>query len=211
MGLMASDTGGGNFELAPEGTHLAICDRVIDLGLQLNSYGNMQRKVMIGFRLVDETGSEGQALGVANRYTLSLSERAILRQHLESWRGKAFTAKELKGFDVSKLLNVPALVSISHDLNPGNGKTYANITGISGLPKSMARPEPLPRDELKLYIIGESPDAVLRDFHEKLQETIATGRDNLAKMEGNKAQQEHAAQQAQQDTPPADFDDDIPF
>ena len=205
MPLTAKETT-SNYELPPEGTELCICNRVIDLGLQFSpTYNTTSHKILLGFRLVDTVGTDGQALDVSNRYTLSLSEKAILRKHLESWRGRAFSAEELKGFDVTKLLGVPALVTIKHDMNPGNGKTYANIAGISALPKSMAKPAPLPADDLVLFVIGETNEGVLDGLHEKLAETVRAGMARMKQADaGEQATKEH--QQAA-----ADFDDDIPF
>ena len=66
---------------------------------------------------------------------LSLSEKANLRKDLESWRGKAFTAEELKGFDIEKLIGVNAMASIIH--NQSGDRTYANISSISKLMKGL--------------------------------------------------------------------------
>src|SRR5262245_59119957 len=44
---------------------------------------------------------------------------------LEHWRAKAFTAEELKGFNLSKLKGAPCHVNIVHKVN--NGTIYANL------------------------------------------------------------------------------------
>jgi hypothetical protein len=73
--------------------------------------------------------------GISKRYTLSLNEKASLRKDLQSWRGRPFTSAELAGFDVSKLIGANCLLSVLHQDRAG--ATYANISSISALPKSM--------------------------------------------------------------------------
>jgi hypothetical protein len=73
--------------------------------------------------------------GISKRYTLSLNEKASLRKDLQSWRGRPFTPAELAGFDVSKLIGANCLLSVLHQDRAG--ATYANISSISALPKSM--------------------------------------------------------------------------
>jgi hypothetical protein len=36
--MRVSDTGGGDFEQAPAGTHMARCVRIIDIGTQFGEY-----------------------------------------------------------------------------------------------------------------------------------------------------------------------------
>lgn len=126
-----------NFELPPEGTHIARCYQVIDLGEQQTSFGP-KRKILVNFELPNELMADGRPFSVGNRYTPSLNEKAILRQHLESWRGKAFTEGELEGFDIFKVLGHPAMVSVVH--SESNGKNYANIKSVTALPRGMECP-----------------------------------------------------------------------
>lgn len=126
---------GGNFTPAPEGTHLARCFAVIALGTQKanNPQFTDSFKVMICWELPDEKyvvdGKEAP-MTVSKEYTLSLSKKAILRGHLESWRGRQFTEEELKGFDVAKVIGQPCLLNIAHKVS-GGGKTYAAIQSVA--------------------------------------------------------------------------------
>ena len=47
-------------------------------------------------------------MSIHPKYTLSMSEKANLRKHLETWRGKAFTEADFGpgGFNMAKLLGV---------------------------------------------------------------------------------------------------------
>lgn len=122
---------------------MARCVSVISLGTQHSDQFADTFKVMLGFELPTELVTiEGQQtpMVITKDYTCSLNKKANLRQHLDSWRGRAFTPEELKGFDMKKILGVPCLLTIIHKVS-GQGKTYATIAGISGLPKGMACPE----------------------------------------------------------------------
>lgn len=150
MALIVSDSGGGDFTPAPEGTHFGACDMVVDLGKQKTSYQGVESlkdQIYVRWQIPSEriewTDGEGVKhegpVVIGKTYTASLGEKANLRKDLQSWRGKAFTEAELKAFDVSKLLGVGATISIVH--NHKDGKTYANIGAIGGLPKNMPKIE----------------------------------------------------------------------
>jgi hypothetical protein len=83
-----------------------------------------------GNALVTRTG---EPMSISKNYTVSLGEKARLRQDLISWRGKAFTPEELKGFELKNLLGVWCMLSVVE--TPGNdGKIYSNINAITPVP-----------------------------------------------------------------------------
>lgn len=150
MPLVAKDTGGGDYTPVPQGTHLAICNMVVDLGLQETTFNNeksTKRQCFIRWELpnerIDWTDKDGNKragpMSVGKTYTLSLSEKANLRKDLQAWRGKAFTEAELAGFDLFVLLGIPCQVTIVHAVK--GDKTYANVAGLAGWPKGMERPK----------------------------------------------------------------------
>lgn len=131
---------GSDFTPPPSGTHLAVCYRVIDLGTQQSEWQGQvkhQRKVLLSWELPEEAGPDGKPFAISQRYTFSSSERAILRQHLEGWRGKTFTDADFGpgGFDIKNVLGKACLLTIVHE--DKKGKTYANIKGVSAVPKGM--------------------------------------------------------------------------
>lgn len=136
-----------SFAPPPSGTHVAVCYRVIDLGTQVVDWqgqSKQQHKVMLSWELPDELMPDGEKAGepftIHQRYTLSSSEKATLRKHLEAWRGKKFTEEEIGKFKIESLIGVPCFLGIIH--NEKDGKTYANIASISKLPKGMTAPAP---------------------------------------------------------------------
>lgn len=156
----------GDFEPVPSGTHIAICNLVVDIGIQPGSgmYPNPKRQVVIRFEIPSEQiefEKEGKKqVGpavISKTYTASMNEKANLRKDLEGWRGKSFTDEEAEKFDVASVLGKPCMLSITH-VEKGD-KTYANITGISKLMKGIDPKTMIPAvtplyygpDNIKMY------------------------------------------------------------
>jgi hypothetical protein len=110
MGRYANDTGGGDFQHAPIGTHAARCIRLIDLGTQQGEWQGkptFKNQVLVMWELPDElmeAQDDGQPRPfiVSKFYTNSLSEKANLRKDLTTWRGRDFTDDELDRFDLQR-------------------------------------------------------------------------------------------------------------
>lgn len=141
--LTASASSGASYAPIPEGTYAAVCNMLVDLGMQFNeTYKNTSRKVLIQWQIPDETieidGVEVPRT-ISNRYTLSLGEKASLRADLAAWRGRDFTPQELEAFDLRNIVGAPCLINIIH--KDSNGKRYANISSIMALPKGMPKPQ----------------------------------------------------------------------
>ena len=79
-----------------------------------------------------------------------------------------FTEEELKGFDVSKLLGVPCLLQIVH--SKVGDRTYANLGGITKLPKGMQKP--VPQTEQIRFDIDESPLSMIDELPSWIQDII---------------------------------------
>lgn len=141
MAIMATDTGSGKeFKKVPQGVHFALCNMVVDLGIQESTYkgtAKKQHKVYLRWEVPDERVTyekDGKEIegpcSIGNFYTLSLSEKAKLREILENWRGRSFTAEELAGFDITTVAGKCCQLMVQH--NESGGKTYANVTGVMG-------------------------------------------------------------------------------
>lgn len=163
MPIIASAKSGGSFEPVSEGVHIANCISIIDLGDQYSEkYDKTQRKVLLTWEVTDETieiDGEEKPRVISNEYTLSLSEKANLRTHLEAWRGKNFTQEELDGFDLQNVLGKPCQLSIVH--NERNGNVYANIKSIMSIPKGM--PTPPVVSELTYFALDDAASLSLID------------------------------------------------
>lgn len=129
-------------EPIPEGTYLAVCNMLVDLGLQYSeTYKKSQDKVLIGWEIPEITIEfEGvkKPRNITNRYTKSLGSMSTLRKDLAAWRGRDFTAAELDGFDLHNIIGTSCLLNVIHSQG-SNGNTYANISSIIALPKGMPK------------------------------------------------------------------------
>ncbi len=143
--MIKAKVGGGQpRELIPSGSHIARCYEMIHIGTVKEMYmgeEKMINKIRISFELPNEmrvfNEEKGEQPMVTSReFTLSMHEKSNLRGLLQNWRGKAFTEQEADDFDVTTLLGVPCMLSVVH-VEAKNGNTYANIGGISGVPKGI--------------------------------------------------------------------------
>lgn len=214
MALIATGSN-KEFKPTPEGTHMAVCHRVIDLGTQRWDYqGEPQigRKVLIGWELHGEsddgaplTTDDGQPLGASKTYTLSLGKKANLRADLESWRGRAFNEQELAGFDITQLLGVPCMVTIKHTKKAE--KTYANVATVTRFPAALKDRKPTPANPLQTFDVT-NPDFRI---YEVLPEWIRKQIDASVERSGGRQESTKQASANAGSAALADMDDDIPF
>lgn len=146
--MLAKKEGGTEFELAPAGNHVARCYSIIDLGYQDSEWQGVHksvRKIRIAWELPLELMDDGQPFMVSRTYTVSLGDKANLRHDLESWRGRPFTEAELNGFEVYSILGVPCMVNVVHNPSRDGSRTYANVAGVTPLPKGIECPPQINR------------------------------------------------------------------
>jgi hypothetical protein len=137
------------FVLAPEGTHLAICNAIIDLGMQPGSkmYPQPKRRVYIRFEIPGEQveyEKDGQTITgpmvVGATFTCSMGKKSKLRQFIEGWFAKPFPSDDAASdFDLTKLLGRACLVNIAH--NVSGDRVFANIASASPPLKNMEIPK----------------------------------------------------------------------
>lgn len=162
-----SDTGGGDFEQPPIGSHAARCVKVIDIGTQKGEYQGQptyKRQVIIAWELPTELISTGDFKGkpflVSKFYTASLSEKANLRKDLANWRGRDFTAEELSGFDSKNILGKACMLSVIH-----NDKKKARVSGVMQIPKGLPVPDQ----------VNETVFFSLENFDQKVYDSLSDG------------------------------------
>jgi len=214
MGLIAKESGGSStFTPVPQGMHLARCYRVVDLGTQKSEYlGTIKHlpKVMLQFEVFgeDESGNpiltnKGEPMTISKNFTLSLAEKATLRKDLQTWRGRDFTADELRGFELKNVLGAWAMISVVK-AEGNNGKEYTNIQAILSVPQQIKKAGlPDGHNALGIFSIDE-PDMTMFDtFSDGLR----------SKIEGSPEWQQRNGKSAptQASTSINDLDDDIPF
>jgi hypothetical protein len=148
-----SETKFAKLPLPEAGTVQAVCCAVWDLGNQKTSYmgkERIQHKIIIAWEIsqtIDAPDSEyhGKPYMLTRKYTLSMGELSNLRKDLEAWRGKPFTAEEVRnGVDLEKLYGVNCYIGIKHEPDRNDAsKVYANVTAILPLPKGVQSIKPV--------------------------------------------------------------------
>lgn len=173
MSLLAKDSGSVDYKPIPEGTHVARCIRVVDLGTQISFEKALHRIMLtweLPFELIKNKEGVEMPMLISRDYTLSLHEMSTLRPELESWRGKAFTAEELDGFEMKKLLGAPCQVAVAHKPSKKNGRIYPNVTAVVKLAKGMTCPDAA--HELLYYEVTNGKDEVFQKLPSWVQDKI---------------------------------------
>ena len=217
MALIAKE-GESSFTPVPPGMHLARCYRVVDLGTQKSEYlGTIKHlnKVMLQFEVhgEDESGkpivtAKNEPMTISKNFTLSLAEKATLRKDLQTWRGREFTAEELRGFELKNILGAWAMISVIKTTG-NNGKEYTNIAAIMQVPpqvKKAGLPEGF--NKLGLFSIDEPDMEMFETFSDNLKAKIQGSPEWSGRSGGNSSNQSQAKGGGSGFD---DMDDDIPF
>lgn len=221
MGLVAKDSGGeGSFTPVPPGMHLARCYRVVDLGTQKTEWQGQVKhlqKIMIQFEVhgEDDQGkplvtSKGEPMSISKNYTLSLAEKATLRKDLQTWRGRDFTADELRGFELKNILGHWAMLSVAKSMG-NNGKEYTNIMSVNPVPAAIKKaglPEGV--NTPALFSIEDPDMELFETFSKGLKEKI-TATPEWSARQGTEYARNETASGSSQGSGFDDMDDDIPF
>jgi hypothetical protein len=160
-------------EQPPAGTHAAICCAFIDLGTQADEWQGdrkLRHQVIIRWELSDEPNAEGRPFTIGQFYTWSMADKAKLRLHLESWRGRPFEKADLGAngrFSTRKLLGVPCTLTVGLS---ENGK--ARVVAVGPKMKGV-QPHPLvsPTTYLALTEADFDP-AILEGLSDRLRAKI---------------------------------------
>lgn len=200
------DSGGGDFEQPPVGTHVSRCVKMIDIGTQRGEYqgkATSKRQCIIGWELPTELMSDGDYAGkpfiVSRFYTASLGEKANLRKDLANWRGRDFTDQELQGFESKNILDKTCLLSLTQ-----NDKGKTRITGVMALPKGTQVPARV--NPLVYFSLDEFDQAVFDSLSDGYKKLI------MASPEYQEIQNPAAQTTSKKGAGSfADMDDDVPF
>jgi len=195
------------FKIAPAGSHLARLYRIIGLGTQKTEWQgkvNMLPKVKFFWELHgDDLKIEDKPLIQTRNYTLSLGEKSSLRKDLESWRGKSFTDDELRGFDISKLLDKWCMVTIQHRV-ANNGNTYADCVAVTPVPSVVVKAGfPQGVNPCVLFDINKFDQSIFDSLSQGLKDQI------MLSAEYRNTSSVDAANKKVQDL--TDIESDIPF
>lgn len=190
MALTLSETAKNTERQLPEaGATIGVLFSLVDLGTQEVTWDGETKwtpKLRLAFELpeqviegeVTENGKTTKVtkpMVVSIELTRSLGERATLRKHLETWRGQAFTSKELASFSLKNLLGKACLLTLVHKTSQA-GRNYCAIQGIAKLPKSMKAPAKTENDHV-FYEIEQGDGGQFSELPEWLQDKIRASRE----------------------------------
>ncbi len=182
------NSSGYDRKLVPEGTHLAICYQMIQIGTVEEQYmgeTKSQHKIMLTFEVPNELieiEKDGEKksfpMSISKEYTFSMGDRANLRKDLEGWRGKVFTDEEASAFELDVLLGKPCLINVIHKTSAA-GKQRAEIRSISSIMKGMEIPKTT--NNLLLFDFGHWDDKVLEAMPEWIRNKIKSSMEYKAR------------------------------
>ena len=143
---------GKTFEPLEEGVDLGVCIGMIDCGTSDNPFDEAKRlhQVLVIWEMPNQmmevkdkdSGEMVQKTRTISKfYNMSLDPRATLRKHLEAWRGKSFTAEELKGFDGKNLIGKGCMIQILNKEN-AKGEMKSKVESVMALMKGQDIPKP---------------------------------------------------------------------
>ena len=202
MGRIAKDNGGGDFQDAPVGTHIAVCIKITDLGTQHGEYqgqANVRNQVLVTWELPNERMTDGKPFIVSAFLTNSLSEKATMRHWLENWRGRPFTQEELDGFDLLNILGKCCMLNV---IAKPEGKKGVKVGGIMALPKGMEKPAP--ENEPVAFWLDEFNRSKFDELSNGIKEIIMKSDEYVAMTSGARPAPTSGGTFS-------DMDDDIPF
>lgn len=136
MKIATKGSGGPRAPQVKEGTHIALINAVVDLGVQPGSakYPNPKRKVYVGFEFPniqveykDDKGNvEKSTARLGSWMALSMNEKATFRKFCASATGKTFANdQQAADFDVKTLLGLPVMAPVTHKVVGQD--TYSNV------------------------------------------------------------------------------------
>lgn len=203
---------GADFEMPPDGSHIGVCYRVIDLGTQDTTYLGQAKKthqILLSWELPNERMSDGRPFSISKKYTYSSSPKSHLRKDLESWRGKKFEDWEFGTFDIGVLVGIGCMLNVVYSEKGEN--TYANIAAIMRLPKGTATP-PL-TNAGACFSLSDRPfnRSLYEALSDRMRDLIAKSPEYRAAVEGRNPNDEPAASEGDYGAVRSDFDDEIPF
>lgn len=154
------------------GTYFAVCIGAVDLGEQETTYNGKTKyvnQIQLIFELpgeLIEVDGEMQPRWLSRRFSVALSNKAKLRQFIETWYGKKFSDDSIKEFETNDLLGKPAMLSV---VLSEDGQ-YANIASAAALPKGV--PAPVAKSEYLTFDVERWDDELYTKLPEYLQELI---------------------------------------
>ena len=161
------------------GTYPAVCIGIVDLGEQYSeTFKKYSDKLLIIWEIPSQTieiDGEDKPRWLSKDFAASLHEKSVLHKILVSWRGKAFTEKELTEdengfmqFSVLDMLGAGCFLQVI--VEEKDSGSYNRITSAISLPAGMD--PPTTETPLIAFDIDAWDDEVFKSLPEWIQERI---------------------------------------
>jgi hypothetical protein len=142
--FIEANSGTGGYEIAPEGSHRAVCIGLAMMGTHESTFEGekkRQKKVRFFFEIPNETEGN-EPYEVSKQFNFSWHKQSNLRPFINTWRGRAFSDDELNKFNIASVIGAPCALTIQHTVSATSGKTRPEVKTVTPLMKGLAKPTP---------------------------------------------------------------------
>lgn len=179
MSLKIKKNTGSSVPPMEAGTYPAVCIGIVDLGEQYSeTFKKYSDKLLIIWEIPSQTieiDGENKPRWLSKDFAASLHEKSNLHKMLVSWRGKAFTERELMEdengfmqFSVLDMLGTGCFLQVI--VEEKDSGSYNRITSVISLPAGMAAPTT--ETPLIAFDMDSWDDEVFNSLPEWIQERI---------------------------------------
>jgi hypothetical protein len=154
------------------GVYEAVCYSVIDIGTQENKFGT-KHQVVIGWKFLEYTYEDGNNVSYHQTFTLSMNEKAKLRELLSGWCLQG--VKNPEAFDLETLLGKPCKVILAPNAN-------GTISAKSVIPSDNTDTPPIKTEFFSFgdYDGGDLPSVFTEDRNQWKRERIIASEEYTA-------------------------------
>lgn len=179
MSLKIKKKSGSSVPPIEAGTYPAVCVGIVDLGEQYSeTFKKYSDKLLIIWEIpsqIIQIDGEDKPRWLSKDFAASLHEKSSLHKTLVSWRGKAFTEKELAEdengfmqFSVQDMLGTGCFLQVI--VEEKDSGIYNRITSVIALPVGMETPKT--ENPPIAFDMDAWDDEVFKNLPEWIQERI---------------------------------------
>ena len=184
MAIKAQNTEKKGFDA---GVYDAVCYSVLDIGHQENKFGE-KHQIVIGWKFLDYTYEDGNYVSYHQTYTLSMNEKAKLRELLSAWCPEEM--KKPYDFNLEELLGKPCKLILAPNAN-------GTINAKSAIPSNKSAEVKTESFSFNDYDGGELPSFPTEDRNQWKRTRITESKEYTQKIE-YAMEQEHGVKKSEQ-------------